>query len=131
MYTTKHEILCKYQFGFRENNTTRLAIEIIENIRLLVYKQNICLLVYNEEIVIGVYIDLTKAFDTVQHDILLHKLQHYGIRSKALKWFHSYLSNRKQFVYANGIESNIQNINTRVSPPRLCLRTTAIFSIYQ
>ncbi len=45
---------------------------------------------------------------------MLHKLQHYGIRGKALKWFHSYLSYSKQFVYANSIESKIQNINIGV-----------------
>ncbi len=78
----KKEILYKYQFGFRKNHSTSIAlIEIIENI---------CQYLVNKEIVIGVYIDLTKAFDTVQHDILLHKLQHYGIKGKALKWFHSY-----------------------------------------
>ncbi len=71
----KNEILYKYQFGFRENHSTSLAlIEIIENVHQYLD---------NKEIVIGVYIDLTKAFDTVQHDILLHKLQHYGISSTA------------------------------------------------
>ena len=48
-----------------------------------------------------VFVDLQKAFDTVDHKILLHKLSHYGIRDIANCWFSSYLSNRKQFVTIN------------------------------
>ena len=61
--------------------------------------------------VFGTYIDLKKAFDTVQHQILLQKLQYYGIRGIALDWFNSYLSNRKQFVLTNGIQSDILELS--------------------
>ena len=50
------------------------------------------------EIVCGVFIDLQKAFDTVNHEILLEKLKYYGIRSKQNDWLRSFLTNRKQYV---------------------------------
>ena len=62
----------------------------------------------------GVFIDLTKAFDTVDHDILLHKLEHYGIREFALDWFKSYLSDRKQYVHLNGVDTEMEGITCGV-----------------
>ena len=47
---------------------------------------------------LGISVDLSKTFDTVDHDLLLKKLDMYGIKGKNLKWFHSYLTNRKQFI---------------------------------
>ena len=55
----------------------------------------------------GIFIDLQKAFDTVNHKILLNKLEHYGIRGTPLQWFSSYSSNRKHFVYVNGSSSTL------------------------
>ena len=56
----------------------------------------------------GIFIDLQKAFDTVDHHILLNKLEYYGVRGLANNWFKSYLSNRQQFVSINGINSKKQ-----------------------
>ena len=56
------------------------------------------------------FIDLRKAFDTVNHDILLTKLGHYGTRDSALLWFESYLSKRKQFVCINGENSELREL---------------------
>ena len=84
----------------RENHSTAHAL-----IDLMEYT-NTCL--DRGKYVFGIYIDLKKAFDTVQHDILLSKLQHYGIRGKALNWFKSYLTDRTQFTKVNNISTDLQ-----------------------
>ncbi len=61
---------------------------------------------------LGLYVDLTKAFDTVSHEILLIKLHHYGIRGVVNSWFKSYLSNQRQFVSSNGVDSKIRTVKT-------------------
>ena len=62
----------------------------------------------------GIFIDLRKAFDTVNHQILLQKLDHYGIRGFALSWFGSYLDNRRQHVCFNGESSDLKSISCGV-----------------
>ena len=62
----------------------------------------------------GVFIDLSRAFDTVDHNILLEKLEHHGIRGLALNWFRSYLSNRQQYVEFNSLCSSRQQIRCGV-----------------
>ena len=61
-----------------------------------------------------VFVDLKKAFDTVDHNILLQKLDHYGIQELNFKWFESYLSHRKQFTRIEGVDSSIQKVNIGV-----------------
>ena len=55
----------------------------------------------------GIFVDLQKAFDMIEHNILLRKLEHYGVRELANDWFKSSLSDRKQFVSINGHDSNL------------------------
>ena len=99
-FLRKNKILFSYQFGFRNNYSTNHAlISLTEMIRnALDYGKFLC----------GVFIDLQKAFDTVNHDILIFKLNHYGIRGVAFDWFKSSLSVRTQYTTINNERSEIQ-----------------------
>ncbi len=76
-----------------------------------------------------VLLDLSAAFDTIDHDILIDRLQNYtGIQGQALRWFRSYLSDRYHFVYLNG--GVISIITSKVwSTTRICPRSSAFFNI--
>ena len=71
--------------------------------------------------------DLSKAFDTIDHDILLYKLNNYGIRGIVLSWLKSDLSNRQQFVSIDNVESSLLNINC---PSGFNIGSITIFDIY-
>ena len=68
----------------------------------------------NGEFATGVFVDLRKAFDTVDHGILIHKLEHYGVGSISKKWFSSYVTNRKQFLSTDNCNSTTKTILTGV-----------------
>ena len=89
-YLNKNEKLNDKQFGFRAGHSTEHAIlELIDQVSNAFGNNNF---------VLGVFIDLSKAFDTVDHNILLEKLSMYGVKGNNLMWFHSYLFNRKQYI---------------------------------
>ena len=85
-------------------------------------------LLKNGEFVIGVFLDFSKAFDTVDHAILLSKLSHYGIRGSALQWFENYLSNQKQYVTYYGVSSPVNNITCGV--PKGSILGPLLFLLY-
>ena len=102
----KNDILFNKQFGFRPKHSTYMAItELVDKITQA--SNDKCATA-------GVFLDLSKAFDTIDHDILLTKLSHYGLRGIVLNWFKSYLSNRMQFVDYNGHMSTTKSITSGV-----------------
>jgi len=92
-FINKHNIIFDNQFGFRKgHNTNHALIALTELVRKSLD---------NNQFAAGIFIDFKKAFDTVDHKILLHKLNHYGIRGKAHKLLTSYLSNRSHCTQIN------------------------------
>ena len=94
-----NNLIYSLQFGFRQKySTTHALINLTESIRQTLDEGSFgC----------GIFVDLQKAFDTVDHKILLHKLEFYTIRGVCNDWFKSYLSDRKQFVSINGYNSDL------------------------
>ena len=105
-FVTSNKVIHPFQFGFQENHSVDHAlISITEAIRnTLDDRKYGC----------GVFIDLQKAFDAVNHDILRSKLEHYGIKGTPLMWFQSFLSNRYKYVSINGENSNLMKITCGV-----------------
>ena len=92
-FLVKNNILYTSQYGFRHKHSTIHAVtEFIGKIVKGFEKK---------EITLGIFLDLSKAFDTISHNVLIQKLERYGIRGIALKWFENYLTNRKQYVKFN------------------------------
>ena len=85
-FIEKHDILYKQQYGFRKNHSTEMAIiDLTTKISESIDKN---------EYTAGIFIDLSKAFDTVNHLIVIKKLKHYGVRGIPLEWFKNYLTER-------------------------------------
>ena len=97
--------LPKYQYGFRANHST---------IHLIIHLLNHFVEANNQtpsKYTLAIFCNLSKAFDTICHKILLHKLNRYGVRGISNKWFESYLQNRTQYVQCNDNKSSCQDIN--------------------
>ena len=98
----KHKLLANNQYGLRKNHSTSLA--------LLHLQDKMTSAVDERKYTAGLILDLSKAFDTVNHSILLGKLEHYGICGLALEWIKNYRCNRLQHVEFNGISSSYNEI---------------------
>ena len=115
-----NNLLYKFQFGFRNKYSPNLAmIYLIDKISNALQ---------NGDLVLGLFLDFSKAFDTVDHDILLNKLEFYGIRGCAHDWFKSYLTNRKQFVEFDSHTSSLLSITCGV--PQGSILGPLLFLIY-
>ena len=119
-YLENNDILSENQFGYRKRRSTELAtILLTDNIRKAVDKGNL---------VGALYIDLSKAFDTLNHSILLEKLKSVGIRGSARNWFSDYLFNREQFCIVEKCKSKPMKITCGV--PQGSILGPLLFLIY-
>jgi len=116
----KRSILYPSQHGFRSGHSTAMS--------LLNVQEKISQAIDKNEYSIGIFLDLSKAFDTVDHNILFKKLENYGVRGIPLSWFKDYLSNRKQQVKCNDTLSRFKAIKFEV--PQGSILGPLLFLIY-
>ena len=119
-YFTSNNLLSEQQYGFRAKHSTELAaIKLVDYIKTEID---------NKYTPVNIYIDLSKAFDTINYDILLYKLDYYGVGGIPLQLIQNYLTNRKQYVKYNTHKSTLKMIDTGV--PQGSILGPLLFSIY-
>ena len=119
-YFNTNDLLYKSQYGFRPKHSAELAaLEIVDKI---IYQMD------NSETPISVFLDLSKAFDVLDHNILLYKLKYYGINSNSLQLLENYLTNRKQYIEFEKHKSDLKNITIGV--PQGSILGPLFFIIY-
>ena len=119
-HVTNNTILCSNQFGFRKGLSTYMPLLILQDQVTKGFELN--------KITCGIYLDLKKAFDTVDHGILLKKLGAYGFKNTCLNIINSYLTDRYQCVEYENITSNLRNVNIGV--PQGSILGPLLFILY-
>ena len=119
-YFDNNNILSEEQYGFRTKHSTELAA-----VKLVDYIKNEIDAKYTP---VNIYIDLSKAFDTLNFDIILHKLHYYGVTGVSFELIRSYLTNRKQYVKFKTLESDYMDVKSGV--PQGSILGPLLFSIY-
>ena len=118
-YFERFSLFYHRQFGFRKkHSTTDALVEFTENLRSVSKRRN----------VFSFFLDLRKAFDTIDHKMIIKKLECYGIREKVLKWFESYLEHRVQRVHLNEVMSSWEELKCGV--PQRSILGPLLFTIY-
>ena len=117
-YFISNDLLFDGQYGFRDKHSTEMsASELVDRLR--------------SEIDVNsplFFIDLSKAFDTLDHDILLSKLEYYGVKNTSINWFASYLRGRSKYVDYDGLYSSVRSTKTGV--PQDSILGPLLFMIY-
>jgi hypothetical protein len=119
-YLETNKLIHERQFGFRQNKSTTDAVIQFMNLSLRALNSGSC--------VLGIFIDFSKAFDTIDYPILLSKLSYLGLSSETLQWFRSYLSERTQAIAIDNIISDTAPITTGV--PQGSILGPTLFLIY-
>ena len=108
-YLNKFKLLYEHHYGFRAKfNTTQPMLHLIDKIFNALNNPN------DNKFSLAIFIDLTKAFDTCDTEILLHKLNHYGFRGISNVWFKNYLTGRKQYTSIKGVNSSLKELSCGV-----------------
>ncbi|XP_075736614.1 uncharacterized protein LOC142776588 [Rhipicephalus microplus] len=119
-FLLKHSVITDCQYGFTQNRSTEHA--------LLVQKEYILKNFETQLLTLGIFVDFSKAFDCLNHDILFAKLEHYGVRGHALNLLKSYLGSRSQYVVINNCASQTLSISNGV--PQGSILGPLLFNVY-